>query len=270
MDLRLSGRSVPSLAALDTAGLVVHLFSFSKSLFPGARVGAISARGRVVDALARAQAGHRPVRLHAAAGRPGGVRRRRELRSPPAQAAPRAARAPRRAARGARAGDARRRALDAAGGRLPGVGRAAARASTRASCWPTRSAPACCSRRASSSITTGALRAACGSPSRWRTRSRCGAASKILAGVVRDRLDERAAQNGARSHLIPQPNGEGPTWSNTTTNKRRRERQRRRPHDGDELRDQGRPGRDAEGRRDHGRHATPIRRRSPRMPARRR
>jgi len=51
MDLRLSGRSVPSLAALDGAGLVVHLFSFSKSLFPGARVGAISASGRVVDAL---------------------------------------------------------------------------------------------------------------------------------------------------------------------------------------------------------------------------
>jgi DNA-binding transcriptional MocR family regulator len=30
---------------------VVHLFSFSKSLFPGARVGAISSRGRLVDAL---------------------------------------------------------------------------------------------------------------------------------------------------------------------------------------------------------------------------
>jgi DNA-binding transcriptional MocR family regulator len=51
MDLRLTGRPVPPLAALDPAGLVVHLFSFSKSLFPGARVGAISARGRVVDAL---------------------------------------------------------------------------------------------------------------------------------------------------------------------------------------------------------------------------
>jgi len=51
MDLRLGGRSVPSLAALDRAGLVVHLFSFSKSLFPGARVGAISAHGRIVDAL---------------------------------------------------------------------------------------------------------------------------------------------------------------------------------------------------------------------------
>lgn len=51
MDLRFTGRSVPPLAGLDRSGLVVHLFSFSKSLFPGARVGAISARGRTVDAL---------------------------------------------------------------------------------------------------------------------------------------------------------------------------------------------------------------------------
>ena len=51
MDLLLSGRRVPPLAALDSSGLVVHLFSFSKSLFPGARVGAITARGRSVNAL---------------------------------------------------------------------------------------------------------------------------------------------------------------------------------------------------------------------------
>ena len=51
MDLRLDGRAVPPLAALDDSGLVVHLFSFSKSLFPGARVGAITARGRLVEAL---------------------------------------------------------------------------------------------------------------------------------------------------------------------------------------------------------------------------
>ena len=50
-DLRLGGRAVPSLAALDRSGLVVHLSSFSKSLFPGARVGAIAAHGRLVDAL---------------------------------------------------------------------------------------------------------------------------------------------------------------------------------------------------------------------------
>jgi 2-aminoadipate transaminase len=50
-DLRFSGRSVPSLAALDRTGLVLHLFSFSKSLFPGARVGAITARGRLIEAL---------------------------------------------------------------------------------------------------------------------------------------------------------------------------------------------------------------------------
>jgi len=51
MDLRCSGRPVPSLAALDERGLVVHLFSFSKSLFPGARVGSILARGRALDGL---------------------------------------------------------------------------------------------------------------------------------------------------------------------------------------------------------------------------
>ena len=50
-DLRFSGRSVPPLAALDSSGRVIHLFSFSKSLFPGARVGAVAARGRLVDAL---------------------------------------------------------------------------------------------------------------------------------------------------------------------------------------------------------------------------
>ncbi len=51
MDLRYAGRPVPPLAALDTLGLVVHLFSFSKSLFPGARVGSILARGRAIDGL---------------------------------------------------------------------------------------------------------------------------------------------------------------------------------------------------------------------------
>ena len=51
MDLRYAGRAVPSLAALDERGLVVQLFSFSKSLFPGARVGSIAARSRVIEAL---------------------------------------------------------------------------------------------------------------------------------------------------------------------------------------------------------------------------
>lgn len=51
MDLRYAGKAVAPLAALDTRGIVVQLFSFSKSLFPGARVGAITARGRSVDAL---------------------------------------------------------------------------------------------------------------------------------------------------------------------------------------------------------------------------
>jgi DNA-binding transcriptional MocR family regulator len=51
IDLRFEGRPVRPLAALDPAGLVVHLSSFSKSLFPGVRVGAVAARGRLVDAL---------------------------------------------------------------------------------------------------------------------------------------------------------------------------------------------------------------------------
>jgi DNA-binding transcriptional MocR family regulator len=51
MDLRCSGRPVPPLAAFDHAGGVVHLFSFSKSLFPGARVGSITARGRALEGL---------------------------------------------------------------------------------------------------------------------------------------------------------------------------------------------------------------------------
>jgi DNA-binding transcriptional MocR family regulator len=50
-DLRYEGRPVPSLAALDPAGLVVHLSSFSKSLFPGVRVGAVAAPRRLVEAL---------------------------------------------------------------------------------------------------------------------------------------------------------------------------------------------------------------------------
>jgi GntR family transcriptional regulator/MocR family aminotransferase len=51
MDLRSSGRDVPPLAALEEGGLVVHLSSFSKSLFPGLRVGSILARGRALEGL---------------------------------------------------------------------------------------------------------------------------------------------------------------------------------------------------------------------------
>lgn len=51
MDLRYAGRPVPSLAALDRAGLVVQLFSFSKSLFPGARVGCVLAPPAALEPL---------------------------------------------------------------------------------------------------------------------------------------------------------------------------------------------------------------------------
>lgn len=51
MDLRFAGRPVPSLMALDEDGLVVQLLSFSKSLFPGLRCGAVIGCGRHVDGL---------------------------------------------------------------------------------------------------------------------------------------------------------------------------------------------------------------------------
>ncbi|MBW2444395.1 MAG: PLP-dependent aminotransferase family protein [Deltaproteobacteria bacterium] len=51
MDLRFEGRPVPPLAALDTHGLVIHLFSLSKSLFPGVRVGSVTTQGRALDGL---------------------------------------------------------------------------------------------------------------------------------------------------------------------------------------------------------------------------
>ncbi|MFO0690738.1 MAG: PLP-dependent aminotransferase family protein [Myxococcota bacterium] len=51
LDLRFRGQDVAPLAALDDAGLVVHLYSFSKSLFPGVRVGSLAARGRVLEGL---------------------------------------------------------------------------------------------------------------------------------------------------------------------------------------------------------------------------
>jgi len=51
MDLRYAGRPLPSLAALDRGGLVVQLFSFSKSLFPGARVGCITAPEAALEPL---------------------------------------------------------------------------------------------------------------------------------------------------------------------------------------------------------------------------
>jgi DNA-binding transcriptional MocR family regulator len=51
LDLRFKGPEVPPLAVLDDAGIVVLLCSFSKSLFPGVRVGSLSARGRALEGL---------------------------------------------------------------------------------------------------------------------------------------------------------------------------------------------------------------------------
>jgi len=50
-DLGYDGKTPVPLAALDGRGMVVHLSSFSKTLFPGVRVGSIAARGRLSEAL---------------------------------------------------------------------------------------------------------------------------------------------------------------------------------------------------------------------------
>jgi 2-aminoadipate transaminase len=49
--LRFRGRSVPPLKALDTAGLVIYVNSFSKVGFPGLRVGWIAASRQVIERL---------------------------------------------------------------------------------------------------------------------------------------------------------------------------------------------------------------------------
>ena len=49
--LRLRGRETPSLKALDTHGLVIHLNSFSKVCFPGLRVGWMTASAPVIERL---------------------------------------------------------------------------------------------------------------------------------------------------------------------------------------------------------------------------
>jgi DNA-binding transcriptional MocR family regulator len=51
LDLRFRGEEILPLAALGESDIVVLLYSFSKSLFPGVRVGAISARGRALEGL---------------------------------------------------------------------------------------------------------------------------------------------------------------------------------------------------------------------------
>lgn len=53
--LRLRGRELPSLKALDQDGLVIHLNSFSKLCFPGLRVGWIVARAPVIERLRMAK-----------------------------------------------------------------------------------------------------------------------------------------------------------------------------------------------------------------------
>jgi DNA-binding transcriptional MocR family regulator len=109
MDLRYAGEQVSPLAAFDSEGIVVHLFSFSKSLFPGVRIGAVTARGRAVDGL---------LALKNASDLSGAM-----ILPAPRQAARHPPRAPQRHGRSARNGDAGGRPLDPPRRRLPALAR---------------------------------------------------------------------------------------------------------------------------------------------------
>jgi GntR family transcriptional regulator/MocR family aminotransferase len=71
-DMRIHGRPLPPLKALDRTGHVVHVGTFSKALFPGVRVGWIAGGRRVAEAavaLKRATDLTSSVLLHAALAR---------------------------------------------------------------------------------------------------------------------------------------------------------------------------------------------------------
>ena len=277
MDLRFAGRPVPPLAALDAVGLVVHLFSFSKSLFPGRARRVDRGAGSRGRGARRAQAGDGPL----------GRACRSRPRSPSSSTSgaydrhlvaisARAARPPRRAARGARAS----RCPRARAGRGP---RAATRCgsscpagSTRATCWRTPSARACSSRPAPSSCRRRAPRAACGSRSRMADEDALRRGVAALGARARrpPPRGPRSRRRGARTRVTSRGSGR-----HVRGTRRRRRTMSERATEGNGggrttrrrvLRAQGRPRRDAEGRRDHGRDGRRSRRRSPRTPAPRR
>ena len=200
MDLRFAGRPVPPLAGLDESGLVVQLVSFSKSLFPGLRAGALVARGRAVEALlalkhATDLGGALPlqaaladfVRSGAYDRHLAGLRRRlRSRRDALLEAL--AAEMPSGVA------------LDHARRRLPGVGRAprAPRLARRLRRGGARRRAR--RARATSSITTAAPRGACASPSPRPTRPRSAAAWRSSpAWCARASRPRAAAPSAPRS-----------------------------------------------------------------------
>ena len=50
-ELRYMGERLPSLAAMDSAGLVIHLSTFSKTLSPGIRIGWVTAPDEIIQEL---------------------------------------------------------------------------------------------------------------------------------------------------------------------------------------------------------------------------
>ncbi len=54
-ELRYQGERLPSLASLDTEGMVIHLSTFSKTISPGMRIGWVIASEEIIQALIRAK-----------------------------------------------------------------------------------------------------------------------------------------------------------------------------------------------------------------------
>ena len=218
--------------------------SFSKTLFPGVRIGAILARGRHVQgllALKRASDLSDAMPLQAALAELVGSGAYDRHLTVAARASWRGRRkALARHAAGPRCRPAPR--WTRARGRLPVLGRAARRPRHGGTCSrrATRGARAALTPPATSSCATAGAPMRCAS--RWRMADEAAAARGVgAAGRARARAagPRRRASRGAAVHV------EEPLMSDNGNGQG--------PRHGAVLRDQGGAGRDAEGRRHHGR-----------------
>ncbi len=111
-ELRFDGTPLPSLLSLDLEGVkdrVIHVGTFSRSLFPGLRLGFMIVPPALVRAVAAVRAASTRSPPYLLAGRARRLHRRGPLRAPPPEAEAGDAAPARPPARGARAALAERR-----------------------------------------------------------------------------------------------------------------------------------------------------------------